>query len=114
MLNNKERIRLIGVDTPETVHPNKPVEYFGKEASAFTKREIEGRKVRLEYDWEKKDRYGRTLAYVYRVEDGFFLNAEIIKQGYGHAYTRFPFKYLDEFRQYEKEARENGKGLWKS
>jgi micrococcal nuclease len=112
LLSNGERIRLIGVNTPETVHPNKPVEYFGKEASAFTKREIEGRKVRLEYDWQKQDRYGRTLGYVYRIPDDFFLNAEIIKQGYGHAYTPFPFKYLDQFRQYEREARENKKGLW--
>ena len=69
------------------------------------------KKVRLEYDWQRKDKYDRTLAYVY-LEDGTFVNAEIIKQGYGHAYTRFPFKYLEEFREYEKEARENGRGLW--
>ena len=111
ILNNGERVRLIGVDTPETVHPQKPVEYYGKEASAFTKRMCEGKKVRLEYDWQKKDRYNRTLAYVY-LEDGTFLNAEIIKQGYGHAYTRFPFKYLEEFRAYEREAREGEVGLW--
>ena len=60
-----EKVRLIGVDTPETVHPNKPVEYFGKEASAFTKQLCEGKTVRLEYDWQRKDKYGRTLAYVY-------------------------------------------------
>lgn len=107
----EERVRLIGVDTPETVHPEKPVEYFGKEASEFTKRMIEGKKVRLEYDWQRRDKYGRLLAYVY-LEDGTFLNAEIIKQGYGFAYTRFPFKYLEEFRQYEREARENKRGLW--
>ena len=106
------KIRLIGVDTPETVHPRKPVEYYGKEASAFTKRMVEGKKVRLEYDWQRKDRYGRVLAYVY-LEDGTFLNAEIIKQGYGHAYTKYPFKYLEQFRKYEKEARENKRGLWK-
>jgi micrococcal nuclease len=111
ILNGNERVRLIGVDTPETVHPQKPVEYYGKEASAFTKRLCEGKSVRLEYDWQRKDRYGRTLAYVY-LEDGTFLNAEIIKQGYGHAYTRFPFKHLDEFRGYEREARESGRGLW--
>ncbi|MFQ5454606.1 MAG: thermonuclease family protein [Nitrospirota bacterium] len=107
-----ERIRLIGVDTPETVHPKKPVEYFGKEASQFTKKMVEGKKVKLEYDWQRKDKYGRTLAYVY-LEDGTFLNAEIIKQGYGYVYTRFPFKYMDEFRKYEKDARENNIGLWK-
>jgi len=111
VLNNTEKVRLIGVDTPETKHPQKPVEYFGKEASAFTKKILEGKTVRVEYDQEAKDKYGRTLAYVY-LEDGTFLNAEIIKQGYGHAYTKFPFKYLEEFRQYEREARENKRGLW--
>ena len=112
ILNGKERVRLIGVDTPETVDPRRPVQYFGKEASAFTKRMVEGKRVRLEYDQTRKDRYGRTLAYIY-LEDGTFLNAEIVKQGYGHAYTRFPFRYLEEFRRYENEARKAGKGLWK-
>ena len=111
ILDGYERVRLIGVDTPETKHPNKPVQYFGKEAYEFTKRMVEGKKVRLEYDWQRKDKYGRTLAYVF-LEDGTFLNAEIIKQGYGFAYTRYPFKYLEEFRKYEREAREKGKGLW--
>ena len=105
------RIRLIGVDTPETVDPRRPVEFFGREASAFTKRMLDGQRVRLEYDWERTDKYGRTLAYV-RLLDGTLLNAAIIRQGYGHAYTRFPFKYLDEFRGYEREAREAGRGLW--
>jgi micrococcal nuclease len=108
----KERVRLIGVDTPETKHPNKPVEYFGREASAFTTHMVEGKKVNLEYDWQRRDKYGRLLAYVY-LEDGTFLNAEIIKQGFGFAYTRFPFKYLDEFRRYEREARKAYKGLWR-
>ena len=105
------KIRLIGVDTPETVHPRKPVEYYGKEASNFTKKMVEGKKVRLEYDWQKKDKYRRTLAYVY-LKDGTFLNAEIVKQGYGYAYTKYPFKYLEQFRKYGKEARENKRGLW--
>jgi len=109
--SKKERVRLIGVDTPETKHPKKSVQYFGKEASVFTKRMVESKKVRLEYDWQKRDKYGRLLAYVY-LEDGTFLNAEIIRRGYGFAYTRFPFKYLDEFRRYEREARENNRGLW--
>ena len=111
ILNNGERVRLIGVDTPETKHPRKPVEYYGKEASAFTKRMVEGKEVRLEYDQQKRDKYSRLLAYVY-LKDSTFLNAEIVKQGYGHAYTRFPFKYLEQFRQYEKEARKNKRGLW--
>jgi micrococcal nuclease len=73
---------------------------------------IEGKKVRLEFDQTRKDRYGRTLAYVY-LEDGTSLNAEIVKQGFGFAYTRFPFRYMEEFRKYEREAREAGRGLWK-
>ena len=113
ILDGYERVRLIGVDTPETKHPKKPVQYFGKEVYEFTKRMVEGKKVRLEYDWQRKDKYGRTLAYVF-LEDGTFLNAEIIKQGYGFAYTRYPFKYLEEFRKYEIEAREKKRGLWAS
>jgi micrococcal nuclease len=112
ILVNGERVRLIGVDTPETKHPKKPVQRFGKEAYFFTKKMVEGKEVKLEYDWQRRDKYNRLLAYVYLL-DGTFLNAEIIKQGYGFAYTRFPFKYLQEFRKYEKEARENKRGLWK-
>ena len=104
-------VRLIGVDTPETVDPRKLVEAFGREASDFTRRLTAGRVVRLEYDFERKDRYNRTLAYVY-LADGTFVNAEIVRQGFGHAYTRFPFKFLDEFRALEREAREGGRGLW--
>ena len=68
-----ERVRLIGVATPETKHPNKPVEQFGKEASAFTRRMVEGKRIRLEYDPSNaarghKDRYGRTLAFIFLEE----------------------------------------------
>jgi micrococcal nuclease len=100
------------VDTPETTHPQKGVEYFGREASEFTRKMVEGKKVRLDFDWQRRDKYGRLLAYVY-LPDGTFLNAEIIKQGYGFAYTRYPFKYLDEFKKYEREARKNKRELWK-
>ena len=111
VLSNNERVRLIGVDTPETKHPQKPVEYYGKEATAFTNRMVGGKVVKLKYDMQKRDKYGRLLAYVYLM-DGTFLNAEIIKQGYGHAYIKLPFKYLEQFRQYEKDAREAKRGLW--
>lgn len=111
LLDGNERVRLIGVDTPETVDPRRPVQRFGKEASAFTRSRVEGRRVRLAFDRERTDRYGRTLAYVY-LEDGTFLNAELVRLGYAHAYTRFPFQYMDEFRAYEREARENRRGLW--
>jgi micrococcal nuclease len=104
-------VRLIGVDTPETVDPRKPVESFGKEASEFTRRMAQGKVVRLEFDFQRLDKYQRTLAYVY-LPDGSLLNAEIVKQGYGHAYVKYPFKYLDQFRDYERAAREAGRGLW--
>lgn len=107
----EEKVRLIGVDTPETVHPSKPVEYFGKEASRFTRQMVEGKQVTLEYDWQRRDKYRRLLAYVF-LENQAMLNEEIIKQGFGFAYTRFPFKYMEKFRGLEKEARENNRGLW--
>ncbi|MBI4389118.1 MAG: thermonuclease family protein [Nitrospinae bacterium] len=111
-LRDGEKVRLLGVDTPETKHPTKPVQYFGKEAFEFTRRAAEGRFVSMDYDVTPRDRYGRLLAYVYRLPDDFFLNAEIVKQGYGFAYTRFPFKYMKEFKRYENEARVQGRGLW--
>ncbi|HXG51778.1 MAG TPA: thermonuclease family protein [candidate division Zixibacteria bacterium] len=116
VLENGEKVRLIGVDTPETRHPQRPVERFGKEASAFTKSLLEGQRVLIETDPANshlghKDKYGRTLAYVW-TEQGKLVNAEIIRQGYGHALTRYPFKYLPEFRDLERHAREQGNGLW--
>ena len=103
-------MRLIGVDTPETKHPRKPVQYFGKEASMFIANMVEGKKVRLDFDQNQRDKYKRLLAYVY-LEDGTFLNAEIIKKGYDHAYTKFSFKYMNEFRNYEREAKIRKRGL---
>ena len=111
VIEGGEKIRLIGVDTPELHHPKKPVQYYAKEAKKFTKSLVEEKDVQLEYDRQRKDKYGRTLAYVY-LKDRTFLNIEIIKQGYGFAYTKFPFKYLIKFKEYEKEAREQKKGLW--
>jgi micrococcal nuclease len=112
LLTNGEYVRLIGIGIPETKHPEKPVEYSGREARLFTKKMVEGKEVRLEYDQTRRDRYGRILAYVYLM-DGTFLNAEIIKQGYGFAYVKYPFKYMEEFRKYEREARQKGRGLWR-
>ena len=104
---------MIGVDTPETVHPNKPVEYFGKEASEFTRRIAEGETVRLEADPQNsnRDRYNRLLRYVY-LPDGTCLNEEIIRQGYGFAYVKYPFSKMEEYRLLERTAREEGRGLW--
>jgi micrococcal nuclease len=106
-----ETIRMLGVDTPETVHPSRPLERFGKEASAFTQARLLGRPVYLAFDWDLRDRYGRLLSYIY-TEDGACFNALIIREGYGHAYTRYPFQFMDEFRGLEQEARNGKRGLW--
>ena len=112
-LDGGERVRLIGVNTPETKHPRKPVEHFGKEASEFTQKLSEGKRVTLQSDphSKTKDRFGRTLAYVYLL-DGTLLNIEIVRQGYGHAYTKYPFTKMGEFRAAEREARDAERGLW--
>lgn len=106
------KVRLIGVDTPETVPPSKPVEVYGKEASNFTKNLLIGESVYLRFDVEQTDKYGRLLVYLYRAPDGLLVNLEIVRQGYGHAYTRFPFKHMELFRHYGTKAREAGKGLY--
>ena len=103
---------LIGVDTPETVHPQKPVEVFGKEASAFTRNLLLGESVYLRFDSNRTDRYGRLLAYLYRAPDGLFVNLEIVRQGYGKVYTTFPFKHKELFQYYGGQAQKAGRGLW--
>ena len=106
------KVRLIGVDTPETVHPEKPVEFFGPEASEFTKRQLDGKKVRLEFESSTQyDDYDRLLAYVFLL-DGTLFNAELIKQGYARVIAPSPFHRYKEFRLYEREARVAGLGLW--
>jgi micrococcal nuclease len=105
-------VRLIGVDTPETVHPEKPVQFFGPEASEFTKRSLQGKWVRLEFEPQDQiDRYGRLLAYVY-MEDGIFFNRELVRKGYARAYTRFDFRYKRDFLLAQQEARQARLGLW--
>lgn len=107
-------LRLIGIDTPETVDPRKTVQCFGKEASNKAKELLSGKKVRIEKDSTQGelDKYGRLLAYIYR-EDGLFYNKYMIEQGYAHEYTyNLPYKYQAEFKAAEKSARENQLGLW--
>jgi micrococcal nuclease len=110
-LNAVETIRMIGVDTPETVHPRRETEYFGREASDFT-RQLLGKPVLLAFDWDLRDRYGRLLAYIYS-PDGSCHNAALIREGYAHAYTRYSFQFLDEFRGLEQRARQTSRGLWR-
>ena len=115
-MNGKhEKVRFIGVDTPETHDPRKAVQCFGVAAAANTKSLIGNNNVRLESDPTNtnRDRYGRLLRYIY-LPDGRLVNAEIIKAGYGFAYTGFPFTKSDEFLNYQTQAREQNKGLWYS
>ena len=106
-----EKVRLIGVDTPETKHPTKPIDPFGYISWKATTSAVFNSWVVLEFDGEpKRDRYGRLLAYVWVHE--LFLNAELVRYGYGVAYTRFPFSYKRDFIELEDEARSYHRGLW--
>ena len=124
-LGNRERVRFIGIDTPEARYNRKlerdarrtgkdyeTIIAMGKKATQFTKSLVQGKRVKLEFDVERRDRYGRLLAYVY-LPDGKMLNAEILKEGYGQLYTFPPnLKYVDMFIKLQREARENNRGLW--
>lgn len=109
-----ERVRLIGVDTPETSHPSRPVECFGREAAAFTREMLSGQTVLLESDpsQDNRDRFNRLLRFVW-LPDGRLVNYEIIAQGYGFEYTfRTPYRYQAQFKAAERAAREAQAGLW--
>lgn len=111
-LNGKdERVRLIGIDTPETVHPERGEEPFGREASDYTKSRLDGEQVYLEFDVQQRDQYGRLLAYVWIGEEHF--NATLVEQGYATVSTWPPnVKYVEVYTALQQEAREESKGLW--
>jgi micrococcal nuclease len=104
-------VRLIGVDAPETVHPTEPIECFGPAASKFVTRVLEGERVRLEFDVEHRDQFGRTLAYVW-VGNRLF-NEKLVRDGYANVSTFPPnVKYVDRFRAAQRNARSHDRGLW--
>ncbi len=104
-------VRYIGINTPETVHPSKPVECFGKEASAKNRSLVEGQVVRLEKDVSDTDTYGRLLRYVY-VGD-VFVNLRLVEEGFASASSYPPdVRFNSEFREAESTARDSGRGLW--
>ena len=110
----EEKVRLIGLNTPETVDPRKLVECFGKEASDEARKILSGTSVRLETDPSQavRDKYGRLLAYIF-LPDGTNFDKMMIENGYGYEYTYdTPYKYQTEFRSAEKSAKENKRGLW--
>jgi len=106
------KVRYIGMDTPETVHPSKPVEYFGKDASQKNTELVGGKTVYLEKDISEEDKYGRLLRYVW-TDDVTMVNAVLVRLGYAYSYTYPPdVKYQDLFLLLQREARENNRGLW--
>ena len=118
----EKRVRFLGVDTPETVHPNKPVQFYGKEASSFTIVSLNGRRVWLEYDSNPQDRYGRHLAYIWlnnpktinesTIRESMF-NAKLLLGGYAKVMIIRPNKrYESEFRKFQDEARNKKLGVW--
>jgi len=125
-LESGERVRLIGIDTPEMHESDKlyrdsqrtrqdirTIKELGRHAYEFTRKLVEGKRVRLEFDVEKRDKYKRMLAYVY-LADGTFVNAKIIEEGYASLMTIPPnVKYADLFLKLYRQAREDKRGLWK-
>ncbi len=126
VLETGERVRLIGIDTPEIHSSNKlyrdaqrssqdveTIKKLGLQSYEFTKKLVEGKRVSMEFDAQKYDKYDRLLAYVY-LKDGTFVNAEIVRQGYASLLTIPPnVKYSDLFLKLYREAREAKRGLWK-
>ena len=119
-LDGSEKVRLIGVNTPETVKKNTPVMPYGEEASHFTKSQLTGQKVYVEVDVQPQDRYGRTLAYVFTEQpkseqevESYMFNATLVREGYAQLMTIPPnVKYQDLFVKLQRQAREQNKGLW--
>lgn len=110
----KEKIRIIGLNTPETVDPRRGVQCFGREASNFAKQTLTGKSVYLESDPTQSDRdkYGRLLRFVF-LKDGTDFGKLLIQEGYGHEYTYdIPYKYQSEYKKAQQQAQKNKKGLW--
>jgi micrococcal nuclease len=110
--NKKETVRLLLVDTPETVHPTKPVEPFGPEASKFAKETLTGKDIKIEMDVSDRDKYGRLLAYLYI--DNKMFNEMLLEKGLARVAYVYPpnIKYVDHFRDIQKKAQVSGIGIW--
>jgi len=112
----QDTVRLIGVDTPETGRPDTPVQFFGPEASLFTRRSLLEKRVRLEFEVPDRkgggrDKYRRALAYVF-TDEGKNFNLELVRHGFGKTYTKYPFRYQAEFIRAEQASRAAGRGIW--
>jgi micrococcal nuclease len=108
-----EPVRYIGVDTPESRKPDTPVQCFARRAAAENARIVRGERVRLVFDVERRDRFGRLLAYVYRARDGVFVNAALVRGGFARTLTIPPnVRFAGRFAALAAEARRAGRGLW--
>lgn len=109
----KERIRLIGVDTPETKHPRKKEEFYGKQASQFSYEALINKNIEIRFDKNKRDKYGRLLCYVYY--KNILFNEYLIEKGFAKYYPYFPFDSgkMKLFKESESRAKRNNKGIWK-
>lgn len=125
-LQNGEKVRLLGIDTPEKYDSDKlerdseksgrdknTIMKLGAISADYAKKLVEGRKVYLEKEpgGDDRDRFGRLLRYVY-LEDGTFINAKLVRDGYANVYDRYPLSKTEEFKQYQREAKQNERGLW--
>jgi micrococcal nuclease len=107
-----ERVRYLGINTPEVAHKDKPGEPFGDEAKAFNKKLVQGRWINLELAEQQRDHYGRLLAYVF-LADGTFVNGELVRQGYAHLLRRQPkLRYLKQLLELQRQALKKKKGIW--
>ena len=113
VVSGTEDVRLLGVDTPETVDPAEPIEPYGPEASTFAKQQLEGQRVTLIFDQERTDQYGRALAYVQIVGQGETFNETLLRQGYAQLYVVPPnVRYEAAFTQAQDQARQTSRGIW--
>lgn len=117
-LEDGTRVRMIGIDTPETVHPDIDPEPYGEEAASFTRTLLEGRYIELAFDAIKEDRYGRKLAYIYLFdgEQVIFVNGELVHRGLATAEDRYPYSKVVKnlYRHLQAEAQANRHGMWAS
>ena len=113
ILQNNQRVRMIGINAPETSHHRygKKGQPFGNQARERLRKFIEGKDVTLKDGRELFDRYGRRLAYVY-LPDGTFVNREMVREGYAETYRKFPFEYKNEFLEFEQAAKQEKSGMW--
>ena|SRR5215211_3852069 len=115
LAGRREKVRYIGIDTPESVKPGTPVQCFAKAAAAENRRLVDGRRVTLHFDAERRDRYGRLLAYVYPEGGGPSVNSTLVRLGYARTLTIPPnVRHAEQFAQLAAGARSRGRGLWRA